>query len=101
MITRIWIAFFGIWIFFLTGAMASVLGKTWGGPGVVQAVRLYSLLQDKKAKLKQVQATVDQLEQESVRLEGNAAVQRREVRRVLGYTAPDELVFDFEKHERL
>lgn len=98
MITRIWIAAFGIWIFFLTGAMASVLG---GGPGVIQAVRLYSLLEDKRAKLKQIEMSVDLLERESVRLEGNHAVQRREIRRVLGYTAPDELVFDFSKHERL
>lgn len=101
MITRIWIAFFGIWLVFLSGAMAGTLGGALGGPGALQAYRLYSLLQDKRAKLKQIETSVNGLEQESARLEGNKAVQRREIRRVLGYAAPDELVFDFEKHERL
>lgn len=35
------------------------------------------------------------MEGEKVRLEKSAATQEREVRRVLGYAASDEIIFDF------
>ena len=84
---RVWLAIFGIWAFLLTGFIS--------GPGIIQAVRLQSLLSAKQTEVARLQADTQQLRQESENLQKNPAAQEREIRRVLGYAAPDELIFDF------
>jgi cell division protein FtsB len=88
---RIWAGIFGVWAFFLTGALSGV----FGGPGVIQGIRLQNLLQSRVASLDSIQTEVNQLQSESERLEKSSVVQQREIRRVLGYAAPDEVIFDF------
>jgi cell division protein FtsB len=87
---RIWAAIFGVWGLFLSGLLANM-----GSPGIMQAVTLDSLLSAKLAQLEQVQVDVRKLEEDYARLEQSRAVQEREIRSVLGYAAPDELIFDF------
>lgn len=88
---RLWMIFFGCWALFLSGVFASFIGS----PGVIQAVRLQSLLSSKQGQIQQIQAELTTLEHQASRLEKNKAVQQREIRRVLGYAASDELIFDF------
>ena len=84
---RIWLGIFGVWVFLLTGIFS--------GPGVIQAIRLHSLLSAKQAELVQVQFDIDSLQSQAENLQKSPMAQEREIRRVLGYAAPDELIFDF------
>ncbi len=93
--TKVWAAGFLLWCVFLSGAFADVIGS----PGVLQAVRLRSLLSIREADLKTHDSEISRLSAEAALLERSAAHQRREIRRVLGYVAPDELVFDFTSTE--
>lgn len=88
---RIWLGIFGVWAFILTGALSSIIGS----PGAIHAIRLQNLLHAKTTRLEKIQTQVNELQAEADRLEKSAAVQQREIRRVLGYAAPDELIFDF------
>ena len=88
---RIWLGLFGIWTFLLTGALSGLIGS----PGVLQAIRLQNLLHSKANRLDKIQTQVNDLQAEAEHLEKSPAVQQREIRRVLGYAAPDELIFDF------
>lgn len=84
---------FLVWATFFSG----VLGYWVDGvpPGVVQAVRLRKLLFEKENQIQLLEKQIAQLELDRKDLEGNRRVQEREVRRVLGYVAEDELVFEF------
>ena len=62
---------------------------------MIQAASLNNLLSSKRAQLEQIQSDVRRLEEDYVHLEQSHAIQEREIRRVLGYAAPDELIFDF------
>jgi len=86
--TRLWILLFATWLLILTG----VFGR---GPGFLQLWRLDRLLASKQTKLQTLESQIAQMEGEKVRLEKSAATQEREVRRVLGYAASDEIIFDF------
>lgn len=88
---RLWLGLFGVWAFILTGALSGIVGS----PGVIQAIRLQNLLHSKSARLDSLQAQLTELQAQARGLEKSAAVQQREIRRVLGYAAPDELIFDF------
>jgi len=88
---RVWLALFGAWMLLLSGVLNSWLG----GPGVLQWVRLKSLLSQRQDALTEIENQVLALSSEQVRLERNAASQQREIRRVLGYVGSDELIFDF------
>jgi cell division protein FtsB len=81
---------------FLSGAGASFVGS----PGVLQGVRLKKLLESKRTALLKLEDEVIRGEEESGRLEKSRLVQEREIRRSLGYAAPDELIFDFTASER-
>lgn len=89
--TRLWLAIFGLWLILLSGIFAG-LG---GSPGVIQALRLQSLLSQKQTELATLEANVEAIGQESAELEKNPIVQEREIRKVLGYAGPDEIIFDF------
>ncbi len=90
---RVWLGIFGVWAFLLTGAVSGIFGV--GGPGVIQGIRLQNLLHARAAHLEDIQAQLTSLQAESERLEKSTVVQQREIRRVLGYAASDEMIFDF------
>jgi hypothetical protein len=89
--TQLWLCAFALWGLFLSGAFASFVGS----PGIIQAVRLKRLLDSKISDRVALQADVRKLQTEAVQLERSKVTQQREIRRVLGYTAPDEIIFDF------
>ncbi|MFZ9595715.1 MAG: FtsB family cell division protein [Bdellovibrionia bacterium] len=86
-----WLIFFGIWSLILSG-----VGSRWiGPPGVWQALELQGLFKLREMDLKTAEAQKQALEQEILLLEKNRFVQEREIRRTLGYSAADELIFEF------
>ncbi len=94
-IHRLWVVLFFLWIIFLSGVI-----KTWvGTPGVYQAIGLRMLLDQKVNEREQLEKSLASRLKEITDLEKNRLVQEREIRRVLGYTAPGELVFDFPTKE--
>ncbi|OFZ72125.1 MAG: hypothetical protein A3K03_12585 [Bdellovibrionales bacterium RIFOXYD1_FULL_44_7] len=95
--SKIWISVFAVWCLLLSGLLTGVIGS----PGVLQALRLKSLLDTKQMQLSAIEAEISRLDGEVVGLEKNRFVQEREVRRVLGYAAPDEIVFDFTERDSL
>lgn len=88
---RIWWLIFGCWAILLSGALAGI----GGSPGVIQAVQLDRLLQAREEQAHVLEREVQELDEERLRLLKNRAAQEREVRRVLGYVASDELIFEF------
>jgi cell division protein FtsB len=88
---RLWTAFFALWAVFLSGALKPFVGS----PGVIQAAQTYYWLKSKETQLSKLEDEVIRLQAEAEKLEKNKLVQHREIRRILGYAAPDELVFDF------
>ena len=86
-----WQIFFGLWLALLSGGFTAWLGS----PGVLQLIRLTRLLESKRAVQTGPETQVEQLEADSTRLEQSRYGQEREIRKVLGYAAPDELIFDF------
>lgn len=92
--TKIWASIFGVWslwLLFLSGFISS--------PGVLQLVRLQDLLASKNQQSEILREAIRKLEVDSTLLEKSKIVQQREIRRVLGYAAPDELIFDFSTPE--
>ena len=90
---RLWIGLFLVWAFLLTG----VLGSFLGGPGLLQAWRLQRLLNSKQANFNQIQDDLLKLQTEAEALEKSRVTQLREIRRVLGFAAKDEIIFDFSR----
>lgn len=88
---RLWLLAFALWACFLSGAFASILG----GPGVIQALRLRSLLKSKNTQIQMLENRISQFDGELTRLEKNRINQEREIRRTLGYVASDEIIFEF------
>jgi cell division protein FtsB len=86
-----WLIAFSLWLLFLSGSLAGFLGT----PGILQSLRLRNLLAAKKHQHLQLQEELRKLQTESSLLEKNRYAQEREVRKVLGYVAGDELIFDF------
>lgn len=91
-----WVILFGCWLLLLSGGLANCVGS----PGVLQAVRLKNLLDLKKDRLSLLQLDLQKLQAEALELENNKSAQVREIRRVLGYAASDELIFDFTNHNQ-
>lgn len=81
----------GLWGLFLTG----ILSELTGSPGALQAIRLRNLLEYKKDQLETSEVHLAQLRKQKDDLSFNTTFQEREIRRVLGYAAHDELIFDF------
>lgn len=90
-VNQVWIIIFVVWSAFLTGGLAGFVGS----PGILQAVRLKSLLKAKNEKVIQSRIELAKIQLEIIDLETNPAAQVREIRKTLGYAAPDELIFDF------
>lgn len=85
-----WILVFSLWILFLSGLPANLIGS----PGVLQLIRLNHLLDSKQAQLSDLIQETRKLQTEATLLETNRHAQLREIRKTLGYAAPDELIFD-------
>ncbi len=94
---RLWLSVFVVWGLLLSGAFMPILGS----PGVIQAVRLRTFLESKQAETHQIQADLQALQTQATQLANNKATQEREIRKVLGYAASDELIFDFSKTDSL
>jgi cell division protein FtsB len=88
---QLWSCAFALWGLFLSGVFANLVGS----PGVIQAVRLKNLLEAKQTQITQVQEELQRLELQIVQLEQSKVTQQLEIRRVLGYAAADEIIFDF------
>lgn len=88
---QLWGYFFGFWILILTGIFTPFTGT----PGLTQWMRLRSLLDQKNQKIAELDSRHAYLSLEVERLEKSQAAQEREIRKVLGYVAPGELIFDF------
>ena len=89
--TKIWIGVFGFWAVLLSG----VLNSVGGSPGILQSLRLNSLLQSRQTQLNSLEEEIAQMETEGHHLEKSRLAQEREIRRVLGYAGSDEIIFDF------
>ena len=89
---RAWIAIFGVWLFMLSG-ITHHFGV--GSPGVIQYLRLNSLLLDRQAQVAETDLEVARLDEESVSLEKSRTVQEREIRKTMGYVGENEMIFDF------
>ena len=88
---------FGFWGIFLSGIMAPFIGS----PGVIQAVRLSNLLDAKQIQLAKIETEITRLDGMRYRLETSRTAQEHEIRRVLGYAAPDEIIFDFTSPDQI
>jgi cell division protein FtsB len=88
---KLWTALFALWGLLLSGILASFVGS----PGIIQALRLKSLLASKQAQIERMQNELIKLQNDAVQLDHGKVAQQREIRRVLGYAAADEIVFDF------
>lgn len=92
-IQKVWFGVFVIWGLLLSGLFVGMM-KT---PGVYQLYELRALYAERHEELVRTEARVDELEAQRKRLEDDPLVQEFEIRRILGYVSPDELVFDFSK----
>ncbi len=88
---KVWLCLFVIWFLLLSGVLSFLLGT----PGIIQLVRLKNMHSLKEKQAQDLRETIESLEAERLRLEKNTAAQEQEVRRVLGYLAKDEIIFDF------
>lgn len=86
-----WTGFFSVWVVFLSGAF----GDFVGAPGALQAMRLRSLLEHRHSVLSNLEEDIRLLEIEKKLLETDRTTQEREIRRILGYVAEDEMIFEF------
>lgn len=94
-ISRVWVGVFVLWSFALTG----VLADYGGGPGVVQAMKLRRLLDQKEAQAAGIESEIAQLDSREDQLGNDSVLQEREIRKTLGYVASDEMIFDFPSNQ--
>jgi cell division protein FtsB len=90
-ITHAWCGFFLLWLVLLSGAL-----ERWvGGPGLVQWLQVRSLVAETRARGEEIEFELSRLDGLRRQLESNPAVQEIEIRRVLGYLRPNEMVFEY------
>ena len=87
----VWAALIAIWLLLLSGWFHQSLGT----PGIHQALTLNRLLARKRQEVKKMEAHLLSLEEHTKALKKNRWLQEEEIRRVLGYVAPNELIFNF------
>jgi len=78
-------------VFLLSGFVTHLTGS----PGIWQAHQLNLLLTEQRQKLQDVETESVRLDALITNMNTNMEFQEREVRRVLGYVASNEIVFDF------
>lgn len=96
--TRVWLFLFSTWAVLLTGVFAQF--SVWSPPGLIQWIQLRRLLESKDGQVALLESSIKRLDGEKQRLEKSRVAQEREIRRVLGYAAADEIIFDFTASER-
>lgn len=89
---KIWIGIFGLWLILLSGVLVNRVGS----PGILQALRLKSYLDSQVLQTQKLEEELKRLQSEARLLSVSRVAQHREIRRVLGYAAEDELVFVFD-----
>lgn len=80
--------------------MSGILSSWVGSPGLWQAYRLHSLLKEREDRRATVHQDIAKIRAEYAALEKSRATQLREIRHVLGYVAPGEMIFDFASDPR-
>ena len=90
-LNRRWGIFFAVWIFLLSGLVSDFIKS----PGILQALRLKAVLETKEKQVSEAKRNLKMLQTTAHQLEKNRYAQAREIRRVLGFAAPDEIIFDF------
>jgi len=80
--------------------LSGILSGLGGSPGAIQAWRLRQLWISKQDYLAELELDSQKIEAEAERLEKSRFAQEREIRRVLGYAALDEIIFDFSGEDR-
>jgi len=93
-IHHFWLGFFFLWMIFTSGFLYSYTHS----PGLLQSWQLRSLLSEKKTELVETENKVVKLKKQAEAFKTNSYVQELTIRRVLGYTAPNEIIFDFTSH---
>lgn len=87
----VWVLVLFLWALFISGTFSDFTRS----PGVIQSASLHSLLRSRMLELSALEGKIAKLDSERQSLEENSVVQEREVRKVLGYVAPNELIFEF------
>lgn len=87
-----------VWISILSGLFFT---KGFGSPGFIQWLNIRNEIELKKNELKKIEDEIASLENQSIKLEKSKISQEKEIRRVLGYLASDEIIFDFSSSDRL
>lgn len=95
----IWIGVFVLWAVGLSG-IPHDLGRKLGlsflrAPGLVQYLRLQAQVSQSERDLQAVRDAAAAALQWNRALESDPKAQEREARRILGWVAPDEIVFEF------
>jgi len=98
----VWLGFFAVWLFILSGLEITQRKKfdhTQTRPGVIQALQLKSLLKQREEKLTALEANIDELSRDRDLFLSDPTVQEHEIRKTLGYTRKNEIVFDFNPYQ--
>ena len=91
LLTLFWVGFFAIWLLLLSGTLPYQENR----PGVLQVFELKKHLQSQESSLTELDQRVHDTQKEIDEFNKNTVLQEQEIRRVLGYTAKNELVFYF------
>jgi len=90
-IARLWLLLFVSWGIFLTG-----VAERFGGPqGIAQYLQIKALADQRAEELSRLEDELERVETEAGKLERSRTAQVREIRRVLGYAGPDDLVIEW------
>ena len=95
---KVWILLTVSWLTILSGIFFT---QGFGPPGFIQWLSIQRETSLRQMDLNKIEAETATLDTESLRLEKSKSYQEKEIRRVLGYTASDELVFDFSSGDRV
>lgn len=93
---KLWMSIFGVWLVLLSGLLHSFLGS----PGALQSFQLQQILTLKQNQVEKAETELMSLQEDAILLEKSKITQNREIRRVLGYAAPNELIFDFSQDSK-
>jgi hypothetical protein len=91
----LWTAITLGWFLLISGFFEGQLGT----PGLVQVFRLRAFLAEKQGKVQQLETELAAIEAAIQRIDQSPVVLEREIRRTLGYVAPEDLIFDFTASE--
>lgn len=89
-----WIVFFGLWFLFLTGFFEWFRPPHQLSPGLWQAWQLRRYFHFKQKQERTLDEDIQSLQQKTEVLAHHPLAQEIEIRKVLGYAASDELIFD-------